>query len=165
MKEAVEDAPAQRDGGRREELYDRLYALRWGETTTNNYGFAPAEGVGPERFQIQLYAELLKLLVDPVVLCIPIVLFSLAAIWIFGYDSSGDAVGFTIALAMAMLPLLLAPAPSTSVRPSASRGWCACVAASAPNVSWPSCCSTSRRIQALSVRLLTSPSSPHCTTP
>lgn len=49
-------------GGRREELYDRLYALRWGETTTNNYGFAPAEGVGPERFQIQLYAELLKLL-------------------------------------------------------------------------------------------------------
>ena len=46
---------------RREELYDLLYALRWGETTTNNYGFAPAEGAEPERFQLQLYAELLKL--------------------------------------------------------------------------------------------------------
>jgi ubiquinone/menaquinone biosynthesis C-methylase UbiE len=49
-------------GARREELYDRLYAMRWGETTTNNYGFAPAEGRGPERFQMQLYTELLKLL-------------------------------------------------------------------------------------------------------
>lgn len=49
-------------GARREELYDRLYAMRWGETTTNNYGFAPAEGQAPERFQIQLYTELLKLL-------------------------------------------------------------------------------------------------------
>ena len=27
---------------RREALYDRLYALHWGDTTTNNYGFAPA---------------------------------------------------------------------------------------------------------------------------
>ena len=30
-------------GKRREELYDLLYSLRWGEATTNNYGFAPAE--------------------------------------------------------------------------------------------------------------------------
>ena len=42
-------------------------SLNWGETTTNNYGFAPAEGGGPERFQLQLYGELLKLLnVSPV---------------------------------------------------------------------------------------------------
>ena len=47
---------------RREGLYDRLYSLEWGETTTNNYGFAPASGHQPERFQIQLYIELLKLL-------------------------------------------------------------------------------------------------------
>ena len=31
---------------RREQLYDRLYSLNWGETTTNNYGFAPADGQG-----------------------------------------------------------------------------------------------------------------------
>ena len=49
-------------GARREELYDRLYSLGWGETTTNNYGFAPAEGHAPERFQMQLYTELLHLL-------------------------------------------------------------------------------------------------------
>lgn len=40
------------------EMYDLLYRLNWGETTTNNYGFAPAEGEGPERHQIQLYREL-----------------------------------------------------------------------------------------------------------
>ena len=52
---------------RREQLYDLLYSLSWGETTMNNYGFAPAEGGGPERFQLQLYGELLKLLnVSPV---------------------------------------------------------------------------------------------------
>jgi len=51
-------------GKRREDLYDLLYSLRWGEATTNNYGFAPAETGDPERFQLQLYAELLKLL-DP----------------------------------------------------------------------------------------------------
>jgi ubiquinone/menaquinone biosynthesis C-methylase UbiE len=49
-------------GKRREDLYDLLYSLRWGEATTNNYGFAPAETTDPERFQLQLYAELLKLL-------------------------------------------------------------------------------------------------------
>ena len=26
----------------REGLYDLLYSLRWGEATTNNYGFAPS---------------------------------------------------------------------------------------------------------------------------
>jgi SAM-dependent methyltransferase len=46
----------------RAQLYDLLYSLRWFETTTNNYGFAPADGSGPERFQLQLYSELLKLL-------------------------------------------------------------------------------------------------------
>jgi SAM-dependent methyltransferase len=46
----------------RAELYDLLYSLRWGETTTNNYGFAPAEAGDPECFQLQMYAELLKLL-------------------------------------------------------------------------------------------------------
>lgn len=46
----------------REGLYDLLYALRWGEATTNNYGFAPAETGHPECFQLQLYDELLKLL-------------------------------------------------------------------------------------------------------
>jgi ubiquinone/menaquinone biosynthesis C-methylase UbiE len=53
-------------GTRREGLYDLLYSLRWGEATTNNYGFAPAETGDPERFQLQLYAELLKLLGAPV---------------------------------------------------------------------------------------------------
>jgi len=45
----------------REGLYDLLYSLRWGEATTNNYGFAPAEDGDPERYQLQLYGELLKL--------------------------------------------------------------------------------------------------------
>jgi hypothetical protein len=49
---------------RREQLYDLLYSLSWGETTTNNYGFAPAESDGPERSQLQLYGELLRLLND-----------------------------------------------------------------------------------------------------
>jgi len=49
-------------GVRREGLYDLLYSLRWGEATTNNYGFAPAETGDAECFQLQLYAELLKLL-------------------------------------------------------------------------------------------------------
>jgi SAM-dependent methyltransferase len=49
---------------RRGGLYDLLYSLRWGDATTNNYGFAPAATGDPERFQRQLYAELLKLL-DP----------------------------------------------------------------------------------------------------
>ena len=52
-------------GRRREGLYDLLYSLRWGQTTTNNYGFAPAETGDVECFQLQLYAELLKLLGAP----------------------------------------------------------------------------------------------------
>lgn len=43
----------------REVLYDRLYSMHWGRTTTNNYGFAPAKGGEAERFQLQLYAELM----------------------------------------------------------------------------------------------------------
>jgi ubiquinone/menaquinone biosynthesis C-methylase UbiE len=43
-------------------LWDRLYGHDWGEVTTNNYGFAPAEGDAPERFQFQMYAEHLKAL-------------------------------------------------------------------------------------------------------
>jgi ubiquinone/menaquinone biosynthesis C-methylase UbiE len=46
----------------RPELYDILYSLPWGYTVFNNYGFAPAETHGPERFQLQLYGELIKLL-------------------------------------------------------------------------------------------------------
>jgi ubiquinone/menaquinone biosynthesis C-methylase UbiE len=46
----------------RPELYDLMYSLRWGDAVTNNYGFAPAETDEPERFQLQLYAELIKLL-------------------------------------------------------------------------------------------------------
>ena len=47
----------------RSELYDLVYSLRWGdEVTTTNYGFAPAETDEPERFQLQIYAELRKLL-------------------------------------------------------------------------------------------------------
>jgi SAM-dependent methyltransferase len=40
--------------------YELLYALPWAEVTTNNYGFAPAPGDHPERFQLQMYAELHK---------------------------------------------------------------------------------------------------------
>jgi hypothetical protein len=46
----------------RPELYNILYKLPWGYTVFNNYGFAPAETHGPERFQLQLYGELTKLL-------------------------------------------------------------------------------------------------------
>jgi ubiquinone/menaquinone biosynthesis C-methylase UbiE len=41
-------------------FYERLYGLNWAEVTTNNYGFAPAEGDGTERFQLQMYKELYK---------------------------------------------------------------------------------------------------------
>ena len=40
------------------ELYDLVYSLRWGDAVTHNYGFAPAETDKPERFQLQIYAEL-----------------------------------------------------------------------------------------------------------
>ena len=53
---------ARNDHQRRGALWHRFYALDWGDTTTNNYGYAPAEGSHPQRFQHQLYRELLKLL-------------------------------------------------------------------------------------------------------
>jgi ubiquinone/menaquinone biosynthesis C-methylase UbiE len=46
----------------RSQLYEHVYGLKWGGVTTNNYGFAPAEGDGRERFQLQMYKELYKLL-------------------------------------------------------------------------------------------------------
>ena len=51
-------APASRRG--RDRLWDWFYGLDWGAVRTNNYGFSPAEGEGPERFQHQMYRELLK---------------------------------------------------------------------------------------------------------
>ena len=42
--------------------HELLYGLCWGETTTNNYGFAPTALQSPERFQLQMYAELGSLL-------------------------------------------------------------------------------------------------------
>ena len=48
-------------GEDRDYLWNLLYGLNWTGTTTNNYGFAPAESDGPERFQLQMYYELLKL--------------------------------------------------------------------------------------------------------
>lgn len=48
--------------GERAALWNTLYGFDWRGVTTNNYGFAPADGDGPERFQHQMYAELLKLL-------------------------------------------------------------------------------------------------------
>jgi ubiquinone/menaquinone biosynthesis C-methylase UbiE len=53
---------ARDDHRRRPGLWNRFYALDWGETTTNNYGFAPAKGDHPQRFQHQMYRELLRLL-------------------------------------------------------------------------------------------------------
>jgi ubiquinone/menaquinone biosynthesis C-methylase UbiE len=53
---------ARDDHSKRPALWNRFYALDWGETATNNYGFAPAEGQHPQRFQHQMYRELLKLL-------------------------------------------------------------------------------------------------------
>ena len=51
---------ARNDHRKRPALWNRFYAIDWGETTTNNYGFAPAEGDHPQRFQHQMYRELLK---------------------------------------------------------------------------------------------------------
>ena len=47
-------------GANRDYLWNLLYSLDWTGTTTNNYGYAPAETTGPERFQLQMYAELAK---------------------------------------------------------------------------------------------------------
>lgn len=44
-------------------LWNRFYALNWGETVTNNYGFAPScHDHAPDRFQRQMYRELFKAL-------------------------------------------------------------------------------------------------------
>lgn len=53
------------DHSQRPTLWNRFYAIDWGETATNNYGFAPAEGHHPQRFQHQMYRELLKRLALP----------------------------------------------------------------------------------------------------
>ena len=53
---------ARDDHSNRPALWNRFYSLNWGETNTNNYGFAPAEGDDPQRFQHQMYRELLRLL-------------------------------------------------------------------------------------------------------
>ncbi|HUE80302.1 MAG TPA: class I SAM-dependent methyltransferase [Sphingomicrobium sp.] len=55
---------ARDDHGRRPALWNRFYAMNLGETATNNYGFAPAEGHHPQRFQHQMYRELLRLLTE-----------------------------------------------------------------------------------------------------
>ena len=54
---------ARDDHRRRPALWNRFYAMDWGDTTTNNYGFAPAEGDHPQRFQHQMYRELLRRLI------------------------------------------------------------------------------------------------------
>ena len=51
---------ARDDHGKRPALWNRFYAMDWGDTTTNNYGFAPADGDHPQRFQHQMYRELLR---------------------------------------------------------------------------------------------------------
>ena len=51
---------ARADHGNRPALWNRFYAIDWGETATNNYGFAPADGDHPQRFQHQMYREMLK---------------------------------------------------------------------------------------------------------
>jgi len=48
-----------KDRSRRPALWNRFYSVDWGTTSTNNYGFAPASGDHPERFQHQMYLELL----------------------------------------------------------------------------------------------------------
>nr|AIA13497.1 Methyltransferase domain protein [uncultured bacterium] len=48
------------DHTKRPALWNRFYALDWGDTTTNNYGYAPADGDHPQRFQHQMYLQLLN---------------------------------------------------------------------------------------------------------
>jgi ubiquinone/menaquinone biosynthesis C-methylase UbiE len=55
---------ARNNHAKRPALWNRFYAMEWGETSTNNYGFAPADGDHPQRFQHQMYRELLKRLKD-----------------------------------------------------------------------------------------------------
>lgn len=51
---------ARDDHGNRPALWNRFYSIDWGDTTTNNYGFAPAEGHHPQRFQHQMYREMFR---------------------------------------------------------------------------------------------------------
>jgi ubiquinone/menaquinone biosynthesis C-methylase UbiE len=51
---------ARDDHRKRPALWNRFYSMDWGDTTTNNYGFAPAAGDHPQRFQHQMYRELLR---------------------------------------------------------------------------------------------------------
>lgn len=51
---------ARDDHAKRPALWNRFYAIDWGDTTTNNYGYAPAEGEHPQRFQHQMYLQLLQ---------------------------------------------------------------------------------------------------------
>ncbi|GAA4002381.1 hypothetical protein GCM10022211_12050 [Sphingomonas humi] len=51
------------DHSLRPSLWNRFYAVDWGETATNNYGFAPADEDGAsDRFQRQMYREMFKAL-------------------------------------------------------------------------------------------------------
>lgn len=53
---------ARKDQSKRPQMWDKFYSFDWGETNTNNYGFAPADGDHPQRFQHQMYRELLGML-------------------------------------------------------------------------------------------------------
>jgi SAM-dependent methyltransferase len=53
---------ARKDHTTRWTMWNHFYAMDWGDTNTNNYGYAPADGADPQRFQHQLYRELLNLL-------------------------------------------------------------------------------------------------------
>lgn len=55
---------ARDDHSNRPALWNRFYSIDWGDTTTNNYGYAPAEGHHPQRFQHQMYRELFRRLAD-----------------------------------------------------------------------------------------------------
>lgn len=47
-------------------LWNRFYALDWGDTATNNFGYAPSDpdDAAPDRFQRQMYRELFAALRD-----------------------------------------------------------------------------------------------------
>lgn len=53
---------ARDDYRRRPALWERFYAVDWGDTATNNYGYSPAQGDHPQRFQHEMYLQLLQLL-------------------------------------------------------------------------------------------------------
>ncbi len=49
------------DASRRQQ-YDLIYALDWGDAATNNYGYAPSSRTSPERYQLEMYEQLVGLL-------------------------------------------------------------------------------------------------------